>query len=72
MAQLKVLDASKAGLFSFTALDTQAAETELVNAGWTHADALKHIDAAIQAGAYSKETEYPTRTEKVMRVEKEH
>lgn len=59
MAQLKLIDANKAQLFSFSALDTQAAENELTARGWSHGDALKHIDAAIRAGAYAYANDAP-------------
>lgn len=54
MAQLKLLDADKAKLFSFESTDTQAAQDELTKRGWTNAEALAHIDAAVRAGAYAK------------------
>lgn len=57
MAKLKVLDASKAALFSFSSdcETTEAAQLELTARGWSNADALKHIDAALAAGAFRVE-----------------
>ncbi len=61
MAKLILQDADKAALFSFapTCKTTQEAEKELTARGWHYADALKHIDAAIAAGAYSKGVDTP-------------
>ena len=59
MAKLILQDANKAALFSFapTCKTTEQAQAELTARGWHYADALKHIDAAIAAGAYSKAAE---------------
>ena len=59
MAKLILQDADKAALFSFapTCKTTEQAQAELTARGWHYADALKHIDAAIAAGAYSKAAE---------------
>lgn len=56
MAQLKLLDPHKAGIYGLPAEDTTAeALQKLLTAGeWTNADALKHIDAALSAGVYQK------------------
>ena len=61
MAKLILQDADKAALFSFapTCKTTQEAEKELTVRGWHYADALKHIDAAIAAGAYLKGVDTP-------------
>ena len=56
MAKLILQDADKAALFSFSrdCKTTEQAQAELTARGWHYAEALKHIDAAIAAGAYSK------------------
>ena len=73
MAKLKLIDPSKAALFSFapTCETTQAAQAELLARGWSNVEAMKHIDAAIDGGAYTKEVTkqvYPTRSEKGIRA----
>lgn len=68
MAKLRLLDPEKARLFSFTELDTLGAQAELLAKGWTNVEAMRHIDSAVDAGAYAKEeTIYPTRRERVIR-----
>lgn len=56
MTKLILLDETKAELFSFAreCETTEQAQADLIARGWTNADALKHIDAAVAAGAYAK------------------
>ena len=55
MTKLILQDENKAALFSFAdCKTTQDAEKQLTARGWSHADALKHIDSAIASGAYKK------------------
>lgn len=65
MAKLILLDETKADLFSFAAAceTTEQARQELVARGWNNADALKHIDAALRAGAYAT-SDAPQRADK--------
>lgn len=69
MAKLILVDENIAALYSFQGCaTTQAAQAQLIAQGWTNIEAMKHIDAAIDAGAYRKNETYPTRQERIVRV----
>lgn len=53
---LKLLSTDKAVLFSFPAQSQPEADAVafLVGAAWSERDAKEHVDAAVQAGAYTR------------------
>ena len=55
MTKLKMIDETKAALFSFThnCETTEQAQQELEKVGWSVEYARQHIDAAIRGGAYT-------------------
>ncbi len=66
MALLKLQDANTATIYGFPPNDTDTAalQTWLVGmCGWTNADAMRHISAAIRAGAYKQEGGESTKKE---------
>jgi len=69
MAKLLIKNANLAGTYGLPATDTDT-ETLLKDygaRGWKDADTMAHIDAAITAGLYVRETTYPIKQEKVIR-----
>ena len=70
MATLKLRDENQARNFGLPAedIDSDVIITHYAERGWALEDIMRHIQAALDAGAHTKqETIYPTRKERVVR-----
>lgn len=68
--RLKLKDEAKAAIFGLplTDMDSDTITSHYEERGWAVPDIMRHIQAAIDAGAYEKqETSYPIRKERVTR-----
>lgn len=73
--RLKLVDAQKASVFGLppTDIDSDVIIAHYAGRGWKAEDVMRHIQSAIDAGAFEKVTEhtYPTRAERIAWVRKE-